>query len=72
MYSLFDSFFAPTRVVVVSEERLRAAEIQLKKEQIEVIDNRIDELTKYRLEVSAKLEELEQPQSLEEALTGDA
>ena len=72
MYSLFDSFFAPTRVVVVSEERLRAAEIQLKKEQIEVIDNRIDELTKYRLEVSAKLEELQQPQSLEEALTGDA
>ena len=72
MYSLFDSFFAPTRVVVVSEERLRAAEIQLKKEQIEVIDNRIDELTKYRLEVSAKLEELQHPQSLEEALTGDA
>ena len=72
MYSLFDSFFAPTRVVVVSEERLRAAEIQLKQEQLEVIDNRIDELTKYRLEVSAKLKELQEPQSLEEALTGDA
>ena len=72
MYSLFDSFFAPTRVVVVSEERLRAAEIQLKQEQLEVIDNRIDELTKYRLEVSAKLKELEEPQSLEEALTGNA
>ena len=70
MYSLFDSFFAPTRVVVVSEERLKAAEIKLKKEQIEVIDNRIDELTKYRLEVCAKLEELQEPQSLEEALTG--
>ena len=72
MYSLFDSFFAPTRVVVVSEERLRSAEIKLKQEQLEVIDNRIDELTKYRLEVSAKLKELEEPQSLEEALTGDA
>ena len=72
MYSLFDSFFAPTRVVVVSEERLRAAEIQLKQEQLEVIDNRIDELTKYRLEVSEKLKELQAPQSLEEALTGDA
>ena len=72
MYSLFDSFFAPTRVVVVSEERLKAAEIKLKKEQIEVIDNRIDELSKYRLEVSAKLKELQEPQSLEEALTGDA
>ena len=72
MYSLFDSFFAPTRVVVVSEERLKAAEIKLKKEQIEVIDNRIDELTKYRLEVTEKLKELQEPQSLEEALTGDA
>ena len=72
MYSLFDSFFAPTRVVVVSEERLKAAEIKLKQEQLEVIDNRIDELSKYRLEVSAKIKELQEPQSLEEALTGDA
>ena len=72
MYSLFDSFFAPTRVVVVSEERLKAAEIKLKQEQLEVIDNRIDELTKYRLEVSEKLKELQEPQSLEEALAGDA
>ena len=72
MYSLFDSLFAPTRVVVVSEERLKAAEIKLKKEQIEVIDNRIDELTKYRLEVSDQLMKLEEPQSLEEALIGDA
>jgi len=71
MYTLFDSFFAPTRVVVVSEERLKAAEIELKKEQLEVIDNRIDELTKYRLEVSAKLKELQEPQSLEEALLGE-
>ena len=72
MYSLFDSFFAPTRVVVVSEERLKAAEIKLKQEQLEVIDNRIDELTKYRLEVAEKLKELQEPQSLEEALTGNA
>ena len=72
MYSLFDSFFAPTRVVVVSEERLRAAEIQLKQEQLEVIDNRIDELSKYRLEVQDQLKKLQEPQSLEEALTGDA
>ena len=72
MYSLFDSFFAPTRVVVVSEERLKAAELKLKQEQIEVIDNRIDDLTKYRIEVQAQLQKLQEPQSLEEALTGDA
>ena len=71
MYSLFDSFFAPTRVVVVSEERLKAAEIKLKQEQIEVIDNRIDELSKYRLEVQAQLKKMQEPQSLEEALTGE-
>ena len=70
--SLFDSFFAPTRVIVVSEERLKAAELKLKQEQIEVIDNRIDELTKYRIEVQAQLQKLQEPQSLEEALTGDA
>ena len=69
--SLFDSFFAPTRVVVVSEERLKAAEIKLKQEQIEVIDNRIDELSKYRLEVQAQLKKMQEPQSLEEALTGE-
>tara|TARA_R100001594_G_scaffold26866_1_gene51562 strand:- start:542 stop:805 length:264 start_codon:yes stop_codon:yes gene_type:complete len=83
-YSLFDSFFAPTRVIVVSEERLRQKEIELKENQIKVIDNRIDELAKYRLEVQAELRELRpaerpgkdmdnldvEPSSLEEALTG--
>ena len=49
--SLFQHpFFAPTRVIVVSEERLQAAERQAKEEQIEALDVRIDELTKYRSE----------------------
>lgn len=48
MYTLFDSFFSPTRVVVVSEERLQQAERELKENQLRVIDNRIDELTAYR------------------------
>tara|TARA_B100000029_G_C17185624_1_gene818642 strand:+ start:512 stop:733 length:222 start_codon:yes stop_codon:yes gene_type:complete len=69
--SLFDSFFAPTRVIVVSEERLKAAEKQAKQEQIEAVDVRINDLTKYRQELSKKLEELSEPQSLEEALTGE-
>tara|TARA_R100000781_G_C4036748_1_gene112560 strand:- start:424 stop:630 length:207 start_codon:yes stop_codon:yes gene_type:complete len=57
-YSLFDSFFAPTRVIVVSEEQLKKKEIELKENQIKVIDNRIDELTKYRLEVQGELKNL--------------
>ena len=56
--SLFDSFFAPTRVIVVSEERLQAAERQAKQEQIEALDVRIEELTKYRAEVVKELKDL--------------
>jgi len=67
MYSLFDSFFAPTRIVVVSEERLKAAERKAKEDEITAVDVRITELTKYRDSLKKQLE----PQSLEEALTGE-
>ena len=46
--SLFDSFFAPTRVIVVSEERLQQAEREARENQLRVLDNRIEELKKYR------------------------
>ena len=58
-YSLFDSFFAPTRVIVVSEERLRAKEIELKENQVKVVNNRIDELVKYRSELQDELKAFE-------------
>ena len=58
MYSLFDYAFGPTRIVVVSEERLQAAERKAKEEQIEAVDVRINELTKYRDELSKNLKEL--------------
>tara|TARA_R100001594_G_C4044127_1_gene263795 strand:- start:146 stop:370 length:225 start_codon:yes stop_codon:yes gene_type:complete len=57
-YSLMDSFFAPTRVIVVSEERLQAAERKAKQEQIEAVDVRIEELTKYRASLSKELTKL--------------
>ena len=53
-----DSFFAPTRVIVVSEERLQAAERKAKQEQIEAVDVRIEELTKYRATLSKELAKL--------------
>jgi len=53
--SLFDSFFAPTRVIVVSEERLQQAERELKENQLRVIDNRIDELTAYRANLAKQI-----------------
>ena len=57
--SLFDSFFAPTRVIVVSEERLKAAEQKARREQLDALDNRIEELTKYRTSLSAEIQKLE-------------
>ena len=71
MYSLFDYAFAPTRIVVVSEERLKQAERDATEQRIEAIDHRIEELSKYRQELADELKELSEPQSLEEALTGE-
>ena len=56
--SLFDSFFAPTRVIVVSEERLKKAEIKAREDQLNSLDNRISELTKYRDSLSAEIKAL--------------
>jgi len=58
-YSLFDSFFAPMRVVVVSEERLQQAEREARQNQLQVLDHRIEELTKYRKSLSAQITALE-------------
>ena len=71
--SLFDSFFAPTRVIVVSEERLKQAEISAAQERIEAVDARINDLTQYRVKLEDELKKLspeKEPQSLEEALAG--
>tara|TARA_R100000781_G_C4010473_1_gene103496 strand:- start:7 stop:246 length:240 start_codon:yes stop_codon:yes gene_type:complete len=56
--SLFDSFFAPTRVIVVSEERLQAAERKAKEEQIETVEARINQLTQYRASLGEELAKL--------------
>ena len=65
--SLFDSFFNPPTIVVVSEERLQKAEKEQKQRQLDSLDERIKQLTEYRAELSKQLE----PASLEEALTGE-
>ena len=67
-YSLFDSFLGPLpTIVVVSEERLKKAEQEQKQRQLDTLDERIKQLTEYRSELAKELE----PQSLEEALTGE-
>ena len=57
--SLFDSFFAPTRVIVVSEARLQAAEREARQSQLDAIDVRISELTKYRNSLHAEIKKLD-------------
>ena len=65
--SLFDSFFSPPTIVVVSEERLKKAEQEQKQRHLDSLDERIKQLTEYRAELAKDVE----PQSLEEALTGE-
>ena len=74
MYSLFDYAFGPTKVIVVSEERLQAAERRAKEEQVEAVEARIADLTKYSKQLREELKKLtpaKEPASLEEALTGE-
>tara|TARA_B100000902_G_scaffold122231_1_gene122260 strand:- start:305 stop:526 length:222 start_codon:yes stop_codon:yes gene_type:complete len=70
-YSLFDSFFRPPTILVVSEERLKQAEREQKRKQLESVDVRLTELREYRQELAKELDKLEEPQSLEEALLGE-
>ena len=66
----FDSFFAPPTIIVVSEERLKAAELQQKENQLRSLDDRIEQLQTYRKDLAKELDSLTEPQSLEEALVG--
>ena len=45
--SFFDSFFSPPMIVVVSEERLKKAEIEAKQAQLEAVKARHKELAAY-------------------------
>ena len=69
--SLLDSFFSPPTILVVSEERLRKVELEQKKRQHAQIEDQLAELANYENKLRLEIEELETPQSLEEALTGE-
>jgi len=72
MYTLFDSFFTPPTIVVVSEERLKAAELKAKEKQLLEVKVRIEQLQEFYDKLEAEVKSLkpsEEPESLEEALT---
>ena len=55
MYSLFDTFFAPPTIVVVSEERLQAAEREAKLKRLAAVDEKLKELREYRQTLAKEL-----------------
>ena len=72
MYTLFDSFFTPPTIVVVSEERLKAAELKAKEKQLLEVKVRIEQLQEFYDKLEAEVKSLQpskEPESLEEALT---
>ena len=54
-YSLFDSFFRPPTILVVSEERLQKAEREQKQKQLDALDERLKQLREYRQELAKEL-----------------
>ena len=55
MYSLFDSFFTQPTIVVVSEERLQAAEREMKMQRLKEVDERLTQLREYRQALAKEL-----------------
>ena len=56
MYSpFFDSFFSPPTIVVVSEERLQAAEREAKLKRLKAVDDKLTELREYRQTLAKEL-----------------
>ena len=55
MYSLFDTFFAPPTIVVVSDERLQAAEREAKLKRLKAVDDKLIELREYRQTLAKEL-----------------
>tara|TARA_Y100001963_G_scaffold134874_1_gene195896 strand:- start:47 stop:250 length:204 start_codon:yes stop_codon:yes gene_type:complete len=65
MYSLFDSFFAPPTIVVVSEERLQAAEREAKLKRLKAVDDKLAELREYRQSLAKELAPAEDTEAKE-------
>ena len=68
MYTLFDSFFAPPTIVVVSEERLKAAELKQKEKQLLEIKVRIEQLQEFEAKLAAEVKGLTPAQDTDKSL----
>ena len=68
MYSLFDYAFAPPTIVVVSEERLKAAELKQKEKQLLDLKVRIEQLQEFYDKLSAEIKTLTPEAASEKAI----
>ena len=58
MYSMFDSFFSPTTIVVVSEERLKAAELKAKERQLLQVKVQLESLQDFYSKLEGEVKAL--------------
>ena len=58
MYSMFDSFFSPTTIVVVSEERLKAAELKAKERQLLQVKVQLENLQDFYTKLEGEVKAL--------------
>ena len=63
---MFDSFFTPTTIVVVSEERLKAAELKAKERQLLQVKVQLENLQEYYDKLSAEVKTLTPSNSVNE------
>ena len=58
MYTLFDSFFTPPTIVVVSEERLKAAELKAKERQLLQVKVQLENLQDFYTKLEGEVKAL--------------
>ena len=58
MYSLFDYAFAPPTIVVVSEERLKAAELKAKERQLLQVKVQLEQLQDFYTKLEGEVKAL--------------
>ena len=58
MYSLFDYAFAPPTIVVVSEERLKAAELKAKERQLLQVKVQLENLQDFYTKLEGEVKSL--------------
>ena len=59
MYSMFDPFFAPPTIVVVSEERLKAAELKAKERQLLQVKVQLENLQEFYDKLQTEVKSLQ-------------